>query len=134
VEPGRRLHEGQPGLQALLRENAARHAHKAFLAGKLQNIPQYAHPFETVQTLPGRLTDPLGWRKPSRVFVNSMSDLFHEDVPDDFLDAVFAVMAIARQHTFQVLTKRPARMREYINATAGHESIYEQWSRVSGRR
>jgi protein gp37 len=61
------------------------------------------------------LTDPLRWRKPRRVFVNSMSDLFHESVPDEWIDRIFAVMALAPQHTFQVLTKRAARMREYVN-------------------
>jgi protein gp37 len=58
-----------------------------------------------------RLEQPLHWRKPRRVFVNSLSDLFHDDVPDAFIDQVFAVMALCPQHTFQVLTKRPERMR-----------------------
>ena len=48
------------------------------------------------------------------IFVNSMSDLFHEEVPTGFIDEVFAVMALATQHTFQVLTKRPERMRDYM--------------------
>ena len=65
---------------------------------------------------PDRLDMPLRWRKPRRIFVNSMSDLFHEDVPDDFIDRVFAVMALTPQHTYQVLTKRPERMREYMSA------------------
>jgi protein gp37 len=52
----------------------------------------------------------LSWKKPRTVFVNSMSDLFHEDVPDEFIDRVFAVMALCPQHTFIVLTKRPERM------------------------
>jgi len=60
------------------------------------------------------LTEPLRWKKPQRVFVNSMSDLFHEAVPDEFIDRVFAVMALAPQHTFQILTKRPKRMRAYL--------------------
>lgn len=60
------------------------------------------------------LEEPLRWRKPRRVFVNSMSDLFHEDVPDSFIDRVFAVMGLAPRHTFQILTKRPRRMREYV--------------------
>lgn len=65
--------------------------------------------------VPEALGDPLKWRKPRRVFVNSMSDLFHEDVPFEFIDQVFAVMALCPQHTFQVLTKRPDRMAEYFN-------------------
>lgn len=64
---------------------------------------------------PGRLDDPLSLKKPRRVFVNSMGDLFHERVPDKFLDQVFARMAIARSHTFIVLTKRPKRMLDYFN-------------------
>ena len=60
-----------------------------------------------------RLQLPLRWTRPRRVFVNSMSDLFHELVPDEFIDRVFAVMAQASHHTFQVLTKRPERMRAW---------------------
>jgi protein gp37 len=63
-----------------------------------------------VTTHPDRLDQPLRWRKPRRVFVDSMGDLFHDDVPDDFIAAVFGVMAAASQHTFMVLTKRPERM------------------------
>jgi protein gp37 len=54
-------------------------------------------------------------RRPKRIFVNSMSDLFHEHVTDEMRDRIFAVMALAHQHTFQVLTKRPERMRDYIS-------------------
>jgi protein gp37 len=60
------------------------------------------------------LTEPLRWKRPQRIFVNSMSDLFHDDVPFDFIDRVFAVMALAPRHTFQILTKRPDRMRFYL--------------------
>lgn len=63
-----------------------------------------------------RLEDPLRWTRPRRIFVNSMSDLFHESLPDDVIDLIFAVMASAPRHTFQVLTKRAARMREYLSA------------------
>jgi protein gp37 len=63
--------------------------------------------FTDVQIHPERLNQPLKWRKPSRIFVNSMSDLFHEDVPASFIDQVFATMSIAYTHTFQILTKRP---------------------------
>lgn len=90
--------------------------HKAHREGK--RVPdQYAKPFEQVQLMPDRLTDPLSWRKPCRVFVNSVSDLFHEDVPDGFIDRVFAVMGVAHWHTFQVLTKRPERMPHYFAET-----------------
>jgi protein gp37 len=63
-----------------------------------------------------RLDVPLRRRKPTTYFVNSMSDLFHADVPDAFIDRVFAVMALARRHTFQVLTKRSDRMHRYVSA------------------
>ena len=59
---------------------------------------------------------PLGWRKPRTVFVCSMTDLFGEWVPDEWIDRIFAVMALSPQHTFQVLTKRPERMRAYMTA------------------
>lgn len=63
---------------------------------------------------PDRLRLPLGWRKPRRIFVNSMSDLFHEQVPDSFIFEVFLIMAQSQQHIFQVLTKRPERMRDLL--------------------
>lgn len=62
-----------------------------------------------------RLQTPLTWKRPRRVFVNSLSDLFHEDVPDNFIDKVFAIMALAYQHRFQILTKRPDRMKQYLD-------------------
>src|SRR6266568_356798 len=58
---------------------------------------------------PGRIELPLRWREPRIIFVNSMSDLFHNDVPDQFIENVFATMQAAHWHTFQVLTKRPQR-------------------------
>ena len=67
-----------------------------------------------VRCLEDRLVEPLHWRKPRRVFVCSMADLFHESVPFAFIDRVWAVMALCPQHTFQVLTKRPERMAEYL--------------------
>ncbi len=63
---------------------------------------------------PERLEEPLHLKKPSKIFVCSMADLFHDDVPDDFIGKVFGIMALCPQHTFQVLTKRPARMLEYL--------------------
>jgi protein gp37 len=89
--------------------------HAAYLAGN--NLPaQYAKPFKELQLIEDRLEDPLHWRKPARVFVNSVSDLFHEDVPDESIDRVFAVMSLAQRHTFQVLTKRAQRMLDYCSA------------------
>ncbi|MEO0385059.1 MAG: phage Gp37/Gp68 family protein [Pseudomonadota bacterium] len=63
------------------------------------------------------LLQPLHWKAPRTIFVNSTSDLFHEDLPDEVIDQVFAVMALCPQHTFQVLTKRPERMRDYFAET-----------------
>jgi protein gp37 len=68
------------------------------------------------------LTAPRRWSTPRRVFVNSMSDLFHARVPDEFIAAVFAVMAMTRQHTYQVLTKRPTRMARLLSRPLfGHQ-------------
>ncbi len=68
-----------------------------------------------VNLLPGRLKEPLAWRKPKRIFVNSQSDLFHKDVPAEYIAKVFAVMLAVPHHTFQVLTKRHARMRSVLS-------------------
>lgn len=67
-----------------------------------------------VACMEGRLNLPLKWKKPARIFVNSAADLFHEAVPDAFIDRVFAVMAQCPQHTFQILSKRATRMRNYM--------------------
>lgn len=77
--------------------------------------------FTDVQCHPNRLMNPVAWKRPRRIFVNSMSDLFHESVPFDFIDQVFAVMAVARWHTYQVLTKRQDRMLEYFGDTPGRD-------------
>lgn len=76
------------------------------------------HPVWTgdIRLDPDSLSQPLRWKRGRRIFVNSMSDLFHEDLPDEAIDRVFAVMALAPQHTFQILTKRPERMRAYIES------------------
>jgi protein gp37 len=63
-----------------------------------------------VRLLPDRLDTPLHWRKPRRVFVDSMSDLFHPDVPEKFIASVWNTMARTPRHTYQILTKRPQRM------------------------
>lgn len=69
-----------------------------------------------VNLLRDRLDQPLRWRKPRRIFVNAQSDLFHKDVPDDFIARVFAVMARTPHHTYQVLTKRHGRMRSLLRS------------------
>src|SRR5207249_1241720 len=63
---------------------------------------------------PQLLSKPATWKRPRMVFVNSMSDLFHEQIPDDFIAQVFTVMAAHPRHTFQVLTKRPARAATWL--------------------
>jgi len=85
----------------------------------------------TIKLVPEHLQDPLRWKRPRMVFVNSMSDLFHESVPDEFIDQVFAVMALASQHTFQVLTKRPERMLEWFksrNSDGHHLDGFHEWA------
>jgi protein gp37 len=78
------------------------------------------------------LSEPLHWRKPRRIFVCSMSDLFHPDVPFEFIDQVWAVMSFCPQHTFQVLTKRPERMAEYFGRYAGNPAaIAYRWAEES---
>jgi protein gp37 len=69
------------------------------------------------------LTQPLRWTRPRRIFVAAHGDLFHEGVTDDWLDQIFAVMALSPQHTFQVLTKRPERMREYLTDSADQAQL-----------
>lgn len=77
-----------------------------------------------VRTLGHKLDAPLGWKKPRMIFVNSMSDLFHGDVPFEFIDKVFAVMALCPQHVFQVLTKRPEGMANYLLQNGGQDKRY----------
>ena len=71
--------------------------------------------FTDVQCHEDRLQQPLKWKKPKMIFVNSMSDLFHENIKYELIDKIFAVMALCPQHTFQILTKRPERMLDYFN-------------------
>jgi protein gp37 len=71
-----------------------------------------------VRLIEDALDVPLRWRKPRHIFVNSESDLFHEKLTDNQIDAVMAIIAACPQHTFQVLTKRPARMLEYFRSFA----------------
>lgn len=79
--------------------------------------------FTEVACHPDVLSAPLRWRRSRRIFVNSMSDLFHENIPDAFVDQVFAIMLLSARHRFQVLTKRPERMVEYFAREALYEDI-----------
>lgn len=84
--------------------------------------------FATVTLHPARLDKPLRWRTPKRVFVNSMSDLFHDDVPDEYIARVWAVMAATPQHTYQVLTKRHGRMRSLLSSLEFDLAVAAAWS------
>lgn len=84
------------------------------IAHRFDGTPAYPNGF-AVTLRPERLELPLRWKRPRRIFVNSMSDLFHDQVPDNYIAHVFAVMAVAHEHTFQVLTKRHGRMRSLLS-------------------
>ena len=96
------------------------------VAIKADGQPEESRPrkFTDVWLHPDRLEQPLHWKKPRMIFVNSMSDLFHEDIEFSFIDHVFQVMFLAGQHTFQILTKRPARMLEYCNRYGGTKKLW----------
>jgi protein gp37 len=92
------------------------------LSERFRGVP--GHPFENGFDLtlrPERLTQPLHWLQPRRVFVNSMSDLFHKEVPRSFIDSVFDTMEAADWHTFQVLTKRSSLMARYLRSRYGSD-------------
>jgi protein gp37 len=96
--------------------------------------PRTSGPGFGVTLHPDKLGEPLRWRKPRMVFANSMSDLFHEAIPDYFVDVVFDTMRVAERHTFQVLTKRPERMRERTEAwceRTGLDPLPNVWLGVS---
>ena len=89
------------------------HCYAKTFAERFRGVP--GHPYERgfdLKRRPERLDQPLRWQKPRTIFVNSMSDLFHEDVPDDYILKVFEVMQAADQHRYQVLTKRAERLAE----------------------
>lgn len=88
---------------------------------RFRGVP--GHPFEhgfDLTVRPERLSQPLGWRSPKRVFVNSMSDLFHKEIPAAFIDSVFDTMEAANWHTYQVLTKRSSLMARYLRQRYGN--------------
>lgn len=95
---------------------------------KNPNTVYYGRKFTDVMCHPERMEQPLQWKKPSKIFVNSMSDLFHDDVPDNFIDKVFDVIEKCPQHIFQILTKRPERMRDYSISNPFPKNV---WAGVS---
>ncbi len=87
------------------------HCYALAFAERFRGVPE--HPYQQgfdLKLWPDRLNLPSKWKKPRLIFVNSMSDLFHKDVPDSFILDVFKVMVLADQHVYQVLTKRPSRL------------------------
>ena len=91
---------------------------------RFRGVP--AHPFQHGFDLilrPERLLQPLAWKSPKIIFVNSMSDLFHKDVPFSFVDRVFDTIEQADWHTYQILTKRSSRMRDYVNMRYGGDVV-----------
>lgn len=91
------------------------HCYAETFAERFRGVP--GHPYEQgfdLRLVPEKLSEPLQWRRPRMIFVNSMSDLFHQDVPDGYITAVARVMQLARWHTFQVLTKRSERLRDLL--------------------
>ena len=109
------------------------HCYAETFAERFRGVP--GHPYEQgfdLRLVPEKLADPLKWTKPRMVFVNSMSDLFHADVPEDYINEVVGVMLKADWHTYQVLTKRSGRMREMLQSSLCHATLASQiWWGVS---
>jgi protein gp37 len=95
-----------------------KHCYAEALAERFRGVK--GHPYEQgfdLRLVPDKLGDPIRWRTPKMVFVNSMSDLFHDGVPDDYIKAVAEVMASADWHTYQVLTKRSERLGKLLSTS-----------------
>jgi protein gp37 len=93
-----------------------KHCYAETFAERFRGVP--GHPYEQgfdLRLVPNKLAEPLKWGSPKTIFVNSMSDLFHEDVPDWYVERVARVMQMANWHTYQVLTKRSERLRELLS-------------------
>jgi len=93
------------------------HCYAETFAERFRGVP--GHPYEfgfDLRLVPDKLTQPLQWRRSRMVFVNSMSDLFHEAVPDEYIVKVGRIMQLANWHTYQVLTKRSLRLRELLKS------------------
>jgi len=91
------------------------HCYAQTFAERFRGVP--GHPYEQgfdLRLVPEKLAEPLRWKKPKMIFVNSMSDLFHKDVPEDYVEAVCRTMERANWHTYQVLTKRSSRLRNML--------------------
>lgn len=91
------------------------HCYAETFAERFRGVP--GHPFELgfdLRLVPEKLGEPIRWSKPKKIFVNSMSDLFHEEVPDEYIEKVSRVMLAANWHTYQILTKRADRMMQLL--------------------
>jgi protein gp37 len=120
------------------------HCYALDLAGRLKkmNAPAYQNDGDPRTSGPGfgftvhrdRFEIPLRWTRPRRIFVNSMSDLFHEQMPVEYIHALFAVMGVARQHIFQVLTKRPQLMRAVLGNPSANYLIRSRGIDLLGSR
>jgi protein gp37 len=96
-----------------------KHCYASTFAERFRGVPE--HPYEQgfdLRLVPEKLVEPLKWSSSKRIFVNSMSDLFHEGIPSDYIAKVEDVMAEANWHTFQVLTKRAERLQEHSKASS----------------
>jgi protein gp37 len=100
------------------------HCYAETFAERFRGVP--GHPYEQgfdLRLVPGKLAEPLRWKTPKMVFVNSMSDLFHKDVADDYVEAVCKTMERANWHTYQVLTKRSSRLRNMLQTRLQFASV-----------
>jgi protein gp37 len=100
--------------------------HKAYLAGKLQSCPQYSTPFEEVRFWPERLKKLASWKEPRMVFIGSMCDVFHEDVPSLAMCEILGACCRCERHTLIMLTKRPERMRGWLDSI-GLDKVHKNW-------
>lgn len=111
-----------------------KHCYALTFAERWRGIP--GHPYEQgfdLRLVPEKLEEPLRWKSPRRVFVNSMSDLFHDGVPEHFIRRVFDIMREAHWHTFQVLTKRAERLAELAPRLVWPDNVWQGVSVESER-
>lgn len=109
-----------------------KHCYAETFAERFRGVP--GHPYERgfdLRLIPEKLDEPFRWARSRRVFVNSMSDLFHEGIPDSYVDRVFDVMRRADWHVFQVLTKRAERMRSFVSSRRWIADARHLWLGVS---
>lgn len=123
IEAHKAAHGGDPGPMAHYEGTTTRGPYSnkpPVWTGKITRAPE------------GILYAPLRWKRPRMVFVNSMSDLFHEDVPDEWIDEIFAIMALCPHHTFQILTKRHKRMYDYFDKHFTRHKIGAKAAAITG--